>query len=328
MAFDDLPQSLPEGVTRRRMLKLTGSAAAASSVAASTATAKGRKQEIEKELDDTTLIDSHLHITPIDGTTRNAFSAEQAKTWMNKNGVDKAVLLPLESPTSWFFPVPTWWMLEEAQKFPNRFIPFCSVAPQVADQFGDGTVRERIEMYVEMGAQGVGELKAPMPFNDERAQLVYEVCADLDLPIIFHIDGVNLTDEVGLPNTEEMLQSYPDVDFIGHGAGWWASISGDIDEVGTVWPSGPVEPGGAVPRLLDEYDNIYGELSAGSGWNAITRDPEFGQSFLEEHHEQLIFGTDKLAPEQSVDNFDLFSEFDLEPDQWEDIRYRNFQKVL
>lgn len=167
-----------------------------------------------------------------------------------------------------------------------------------------------------------------MPINDQRVQRVYEACAEHDLPFEFHMDGVNMTDDVGLPKTEQMLQKFPDVDFLAHGPGWQASISGDLDYVGTVTPDGPVEEGGAVPRLLDEYDNIYYDTTAGSGWNALTRDPEFTQSFLEEHHEQVMFGTDKLAPDFPDDQFDLFDIFDLSQEQWENIRYRNLQNVL
>jgi uncharacterized protein len=310
----------PEGVTRRRVLELTGGSAVAITTTQRTA-ATGDDP-------DTPLIDAHLHVTPIDSPTRNAFSAEQAIAWMDANDVDQAVLLPLESPTSWPYPVPTWWVLEEASRFPDRFIPFCVVAPQLVAQFGDETIQDQLEQYVEMGAQGLGELKAPMAFDDDRAQLVYDACADLDLPVLFHMDGVNMTDEVGLPNLEAMLQAYPEVDFLGHGAGWWASVSGNLEAVETVWPDDPVEPGGAVPRLLEEYDNIYGELSGGSGWNALVRDPDFGQAFLEEYHEQLLFGTDKLTPEQTVEQFELFERFELTTEQWEDIRYRNFSAVV
>lgn len=321
-------QGMPEGATRRQLLQHTGVAALSSTAVAEVTTAQEQESSPEAVQAGTPLIDGHLHITPIDGTTRKAFSAEQAISWMDDNGVDQAILLPLESPTSWFFPVPTWWILNQVNRFPDRFIPFCAVAPQVAEQFGDDTIKERLRTYADMGAQGVGEMKAPMPFDDDRVQTVYEACAELDLPILFHMDGVNLTDKVGLPRTEAMLQSYPEVDFIGHGAGWWASVSGDIESVATVWPEGSVAPGGAVPRLLAEYDNLYSDLSGGSGWNALTRDSSFGQAFLEEHADSLIFGTDKLDPGRTVDQFSLFRRFNLTPQKWEQIRYQNVRELL
>lgn len=57
---------------------------------------------------------------------------------------------------------------------------------------------------------------------------------------------------------------------------------------------------------MSNYDNIYGELSGQSGWNAHTRDEAFGQQFLETHSDQLIFGTDYLYPGQNVGIFDRF----------------------
>ncbi len=326
MGLNSTEQGEPEGITRRQLVQQTGMAGVAGTVTAGVTAAQERT--VEQGRSEAPLIDAHTHITPIDGTTRKAFSAKQAIRWMDDHGVDQSILHPLESPTSWFFPVPTWWILNEASKFPDRLLPFCVVAPTVAAQFGDDTIRERLETYVDMGARGVGELKSPMPFDDDRVQIVYETCAKLDLPVLFHTDGVNMTDEVGLPRIEAMLQSFPDVDFIGHGAGWWASISSDIESVATVWPEGPVAPGGAVPRLLGEYDNLYGDLSGGSGWNALTRDSGFGQTFLDAHADSLIFGTDKLAPEQSVDQFALFERFELAPRQWDLIRYRNIRDLL
>jgi len=63
---------------------------------------------------------------------------------------------------------------------------------------------------------------------------------------------------------------------------------------------------------MREYPNLYGDLSAGSGFNAISRDPDFGYKFLEEFSDRLMFATDicnpanviKLGPwlDESVDN--------------------------
>jgi predicted TIM-barrel fold metal-dependent hydrolase len=44
--------------------------------------------------------------------------------------------------------------------------------------------------------------------------------------------------------------------------------------------------------LFERYPNLYGDLSAGSGHNAVSRDPEFGYAFLESFQDRLLFGTD------------------------------------
>jgi predicted TIM-barrel fold metal-dependent hydrolase len=44
--------------------------------------------------------------------------------------------------------------------------------------------------------------------------------------------------------------------------------------------------------LLNDYPNLYGDLSANSGNNALSRDPEFTAGFLKRHEDMLIFGGD------------------------------------
>ncbi len=62
------------------------------------------------------------------------------------------------------------------------------------------------------------------------------------------------------------------------------------------YPPGKVLPGGAVPRLLREYPSLWADLSAGSGFNAVSRDPEWGYRFLEEFQDRLCFGLDICTP--------------------------------
>ena len=99
---------------------------------------------------------------------------------------------------------------------------------------------------------------------------------------------------------------------IGHAQGWWASISGDAaasDMQG--YPRRPVTAGGAIDRLMDRFPNIYADLSAGSGNNAIQRDMEFGREFLIRRADRVMFGTDYLATGQEVPQFDLMEKLDL-----------------
>ena len=58
------------------------------------------------------------------------------------------------------------------------------------------------------------------------------------------------------------------------------------------YPNGPVQEEGSVPRLLRTYPNLYADISAMSGYNALTRDEPFGIRFLNEFQDKLLFGTD------------------------------------
>ena len=53
-----------------------------------------------------------------------------------------------------------------------------------------------------------------------------------------------------------------------------------------------VAPGGAVPRLMRECPGLHGDLSAGSGLNALQRDPEHAYAFIEEFQDRLLLGLD------------------------------------
>ena len=45
-------------------------------------------------------------------------------------------------------------------------------------------------------------------------------------------------------------------------------------------------------RYLADYPNIFGDLSAGSGLNALTRDETFTPGFFERHQNKLMYGSD------------------------------------
>jgi len=106
-------------------------------------------------------------------------------------------------------------------------------------------------------------------------------------------EGYGLRDDGGLPRLEHALQVCPETVFIGHGPTFWAEISGEIAAgQRSGYPTGPVAAGGAVPRLMRRYPNLRADTSAGSGNNALTRDPVFGLEFVDEFQDQLMFGTD------------------------------------
>jgi predicted TIM-barrel fold metal-dependent hydrolase len=79
---------------------------------------------------------------------------------------------------------------------------------------------------------------------------------------------------------------------------------------------------------MDQYGNLYGELSAGSGLNAIQRDPDFGREFLIRRADRLMFGTDYLADGQKVDQFAFLDKLDLPADVQAKIFRENARRVL
>jgi predicted TIM-barrel fold metal-dependent hydrolase len=194
-----------DAISRRRLLAVAGTAGLGSgfgSIATGTNADVGGPrggQDIIRNVQaddgqgdavgDLPLFDAHTHLIPHETLGREPLSADGLVSWMDEQGIDRAVVQALDSPESYPVQAPSWWVLEQVESSSDRLIPFCSVDPRT---------------------------------------LVY---------------GAE-----------------------------------------------------AVENLLEGYDNLYGDLSAGSGWNALTRDPEFGQGFLEDHHEQLVWGSDYIYP--------------------------------
>ncbi|WP_338046891.1 amidohydrolase family protein [Natrialba magadii] len=264
---------------------------------------------------------------PTEARGRDPLFAEQLVEWMDANSVDRAVVLAFDAPEAYPVQAPSEWVLDEVASYPDRLVPFCTVDPRAVD--GADAAADRLEHYIDRGARGFGELKMEMDIDDDRLEPLYELCATYELPVLFHTDQQMMRDEVGLPRLENILASYPEVDFVAHAHGWWSHMAADVEpqDRGRI-PEGPIEAPGRVWDLLAAYDNIYGDISTLGGWNALTRDEAYGQAFLESHHDQLVFGTDYLFPGHQIPHFAMFEQFDLELDAWANIRHRNIKGLL
>jgi predicted TIM-barrel fold metal-dependent hydrolase len=105
----------------------------------------------------------------------------------------------------------------------------------------------------------------------------------------------------GFERFHTILAAYPKVNFIGHAQTWWANIDRNHADQSVLYPKGPVTRGGWTDRYLSDYPNMYGDLSAGSGLNALTRDEAFTREFLQRHRDRLLFGSDCSDKEGSGD---------------------------
>jgi predicted TIM-barrel fold metal-dependent hydrolase len=236
------------------------------------------------------MIDFHAHFGNLARERYPAvppLSVNQLIDRMNREGIDVAVLLPLESPEgSWGYLL-TEQVVEARNVYPERLIAFACVDPRypLAGQFIDHFVQRH-------GCLGFGEHVNGLAFDDPLNMALYARCDAYGLPLVFEIDKTRYChDDVGLPRLERCLKAFPNIKWCGHGPGFWAAISGD-DDGRPGYPTGPVTPGGALDRLLARYDNLYLDLSARSGYNALTRDPEFTAGFVDRHWRRMLLGTD------------------------------------
>jgi len=274
-------------------------------------------------------VDVHTHLGQTWNTTEY-LSTKQLLSWMDESDISQAVVLPLVSPESSSFLLTSDFVLEETKPHRDRLVPFCCIDPRTSFSGGKKGLADILKRWIDLGAKGLGEHKTGVKIDDPRNMLLYEVCGELKLPILYHSDTERNIDAPGLPALEKVLKAFPQTTFIAHATAWWSSISADVKEQNQLggYPEGAVAPGGAIERLMKDYPNIYGDLSAGSGANAIQRDLKFGREFLIRWADRLLFGTDYLTPGQNVPQLTLYRQLDLPDDVQAKIFRDNARRLL
>jgi predicted TIM-barrel fold metal-dependent hydrolase len=203
-------------------------------------------------------------------------------THMQGCGITDAVLLARASSSEQIKAIQT--------KYPKRF-----VWAATADITKPDAV-ETLTKAVKDGARGLGEIKFHVEADGPELRRMYALAAELNVPILVHFQEVQHFEGEGVFSTgfkrfEAMLKAYPKTKFIGHADAFWANVSADYAN-DAAYPSGPIKRGGLTDKLLGDYANLYGDLSANSGNNALSRDPEFTADFLARHQNKLVFGSD------------------------------------
>jgi predicted TIM-barrel fold metal-dependent hydrolase len=123
---------------------------------------------------------------------------------------------------------------------------------------------------------------------------------------------------------EQALQACPDTIFVGHAPGFWRHVSGDEATDPENYPSGPIVPGGRLFEMFAQYPNLWADLSAGSGLNALKRMEDGGLGFLEDHQDRLLFGRD--APGNALQVY--LDGLDLADDVREKIYFENALRLV
>jgi len=256
------------------------------------------------------IIDMHLHIGNLNmrpEDNREPLTWENQLQRLDDEGIDLAVMLPVynASPEG----APPWIALLDdrmsvrdqvldANRYPGRIIPFGNLDPRWGANSAANDFGPVLEWFIAHNCKGVGEVTARLPFDDPRVVNMFRQLGAYRLLVTIESAGMQagsygLQDEPGAPRLERLLKAAPDTIILGHGPGFWAEISavvGPEDKWG--YPTGPVVEGGSLPRLLREYPNLYADISADSGYNALTRDLDYGIRFLHEFQDKLVFGSD------------------------------------
>jgi hypothetical protein len=150
---------------------------------------------------------------------------------------------------------------------------------------------------VKAGAKGLGETAGLVQADGPELQRLYALAAELDVPILMHfqqnvIPGLPRYGISGFSRIEAMLKQFPKTRFICHASDFWGHIDSEYQDGGVFPTANKVNRGGLSDRLLADYPNMYGDLSAPSGYMQLSRDLDFTADFLQRHQHKLIFGSD------------------------------------
>ena len=220
-------------------------------------------------------------------------------------GIEKGVLLPLIGPET-YMPQSHEEILEICRRYSERFIPFCNIDPRGIGNSPETDFSVWLNWYKDHGFKGVGEFMPNLPFSHPLVQNFFRQVESIGFPLIFDISdrigrSYGLYDDPGLPQIEGCLRRFPKLKILGHGPAFWAKM-GQLETPADrrTYPKYPIKGEGVVPKLFRRYENMWGDLSAGSGYNALTRDPEYAAKFLNEFQDRLLYGTDICYANQSI----------------------------
>ena len=252
-------------------------------------------------------------------------TAEQLIERYDEAGIEKGVVLPIVSPEI-YFPQANEDILEMAEQYPDRLIPFCNIDPRILTNSADAPLDRVLRHYRDQGCKGLGEVMPNVPVMDPMIQNLFKHAEDVGFPVIF--DGSDqvggdfgLYDDPGLPQLEKTLQRFPKLIILGHGPIFWSEI-GQLEppakntvfrprpgQIKRPRPTGPIKEEGVMPKLMRKHPNLYGDLSDWNPWNALSRDPEYGAKFITEFQDRLLFGTDICSFDMPLSMVDLLLEW-------------------
>ncbi|WP_135553496.1 amidohydrolase family protein [Paenibacillus cymbidii] len=230
---------------------------------------------------------------------------------MDELGIDRTWLLSWEAPADEYDPAYIKVLPDPAGEGPISFARCAAYVERYPDRFVLGYAPDprrpdaidRLRMAIDLyGVRIYGELKLRMMYDNPDALRMFRFCGEAGLPVVVHIDYEFATGRAyprpnwwyggGIEAFERAVQACPETIFLGHAPGFWAHISADDQFDKTPYPTGPVVPGGRIERMLRQYPNLYCDISAGSGVNALSRDADYTRSFLIEFQDRVLYGRD------------------------------------
>jgi predicted TIM-barrel fold metal-dependent hydrolase len=217
---------------------------------------------------DLMFIDVHVHAHPC-----RPGGLDIVDDWMKRARVDRCIISPLEHKGSRdYTPEDRAIMLANFAKYKGRMDRMCIIPSGEVETVDEAVKILRQEMAD--GAIAFGEhYGVGLMFDDPKNLLLYEACEKVGLPVMFHIDQHRNKVEKGMERVDHVLRKFPKCTLIAH-AYWWRQLK-DAD------------------RQLQQYPNLYADLSGAVVPAVLGRDPAYAREFVIRNQDKLLFGTDE-----------------------------------
>jgi predicted TIM-barrel fold metal-dependent hydrolase len=236
---------------------------------------------------------------------------EKVAAWMKANNVRRCINHPLAQsrPKN---DAERQQMFENYAQYKGRIDRFCIIYPEEVH-----SVDEAVKLLAKEkrdGAVGFGEhYGVDLKFDDPKNLRLYEACAKVGLPVMFHMDRNKNLDEPGMPRLQRVLKAYPNLILIAH-SDWWRHLAD-----------------GTCDRLLQTYPNLYADISCTVGRSNIGRDKEVARAFFIRHADKLLFGTDSgwwSFGKQPAPEFSLIDDLKLPKEVQDKICRGNAERLF
>ena len=292
-------------MNRRVLLTIAGGAAAVLAIGMSGLAAESMPSD-NPGAGNSRFIDTHVHFQDC-----QKGALDKVAEWMKSNHVQRCINHPLKQSRA-KNDEERRQMLENYAKYKGRIDRFCIIYPEEVN-----SVEEAVNLLArekQDGALGFGEhYGVELKFDDPKNLRLYEACAKVGLPVMFHMDRNKNLDEKGLPRLEHVLKTYPTCTLIAH-SDWWKHLAD-----------------GTCDRLLQTYPNLYADISCTVGRSIIGRDKVFAREFFIRNADKLLFGTDSgwwSASKKPAPEFSLIDELYLPAEVVDKICRGNAERLF
>ena len=231
------------------------------------------------------IIDTHEHIQSVN-------QADDLVSAMNAAGVKKTILAPSPIETLTLNGNQTFTeyqdnvneILKITEKYPDRFIPFCTISPldpNAADILKDCHERGGVGLKLYNGHSYYYD-NFGMPLDSPVMDPIYEYAEKEKMPVLYHVNAEQYGDEL-----ERVLAKYPNMAVsIPH-----YMVTG-LDFA-------------KIEHILDTYPNTYTDISFGNdpflaeGFMMISGNVKKYQDFFAKYQDRILFGADMVLTDNA-----------------------------